>query len=174
MAGLKTSQGFEMTGLNEAVRQLGNLADEKQTDRRIGAAMSSAAKPVLESAKSKVAVDPGPGGGTLKRSLVIGSKKLRNGNRSVRVGPDSNYVEISLSGSLDSSGTGQVTLGTKEKRPSRYAHLVEYGDSKTGPRSFMGSAGEKEGGDKYVNLVAKEVGKSIDRLIRKGRRANAK
>ena len=148
-----TKANLTIVGLDDAIGKLLFIADKKTTAKRIATAMRSAAKPILQIAKSKVPVDSG----SLKDSLIINSKKLRNGNRSVRIGPK----------------TGPVS----NRKPSKYAHLVEYGfkarNRKGGPiiaevrrTPFMRPAAARGGGQVYIDRVTKALGKAYTRLAK--------
>lgn len=161
-------------GLDEAVGKMLWIADKKQTDRRITSAMKVAAKPLLVLAKNKVPVDSG----ALRDSLIINSRKLKNGNRSIRMGPQTGFVGR-FSGSRKKGGT--VTL----RKPSKYAHLVEYGfearNRKGGPvlkkvraRPFMRPANARAGGQKFIDRTAKALGKDFVRIAKQKLRAQTK
>lgn len=171
----KTSVGFTMTGLKEALGKIEGIADKKKTESRLRYSMRKAAEPILAFAKQKVAVSRLPGGGTLKRSLIIRAKKLRNGNLSVRVGPDSDVVEMrqTTTGDID-SGSFSLRIFGRKKRPSRYAHLVEYGSRHNRRKPFIRPAGARHGGNIYIGRVASQLGKAYDRLARKGARLDAR
>ncbi len=150
-----TIKGFE-----EAVAKLANIADKKQMDRRINAAFKKAALPIVEIAKSKAPVDTG----ALRKSIILNSKKLRNGNRSVRIGPQTGFVG-------DFVGTekkgGQISF----RKPSKYAHLVEYGytlrnGKKKRRKPFMRPAAARAGGQTFINKAAELLGKSYARLAK--------
>ena len=151
-----TIKGFE-----EAVAKLANIADKKQMDRRINAAFKKAAEPVLEIAKSKAPKDTG----ALRDSIILNSKKLRNGNRSVRVGPKTGFVG-------DFAGTKEKGGAVSFSKPSKYAHLVEYGFTMRNGRKkrgkpFMRPAAARAGGQRFIDKAAKLLGKSFARLAKK-------
>lgn len=168
------ADGFsvKITGMNDVMKKITAIADIRKTDSLLNSGMKRAAKPALEFAKERVPVGNYAGGGTLRRSLTQNSMKNKKGNRNIRVGPESDYVEQDLSGSIDASGTGSLSIGGKEKRPSKYAHLVEYGfTTKNGGRvegrSFMRAAENKYGGEVYTKAVAAYLWKSYRRLVKK-------
>ena len=151
MPSVKTN--LTIVGLDDAVGKLLWISDKKTTARRIATAMRNAAKPILEIAKSKAREDTG----ALKESLIINSRKLRNGNRSIRVGPKTGWV--------------------KNRKPSKYAHLVEYGfkakNRKGGPviaevrrKPFMRPAAARAGGQVYIDRVTKALGKAYTRIAK--------
>lgn len=154
---MTTGVKLTVTGLDEALGKMRELAEPKAVDRRINSAMKAGAKPILETAQSKVPVADGD----LKRSLIINSKKLRNGNRSVRVGPSTDsFTRIK-------GGTRGATINlNRKKRPANYAHLVEYGTKRSKATPFMRPAAARHGGQKYLDTVAQSLGKSYARLAR--------
>ena len=153
---------LKLKGLKSAVDAMRQLGDDRGTDRRVNASMKKAAIPALDFAKSKVAV----GDGDLRRSLIINSKKVKNGNRSVRVGPDSMSVQR-LSGDEN-----KFQIGQGIKKPANYAHLVEYGHRAWGKsfvkrRPFMRPAGTRFGGIVYIARVRYELDAAYRKLAKK-------
>lgn len=106
---------LKITGLEEIDAAFRALGDPRELDRNVSRSGKKAMRPVLDMARALAPQRTG----ALKRSLTITSRKLKNGNRSIRVGPDTRYY-----GRI--SKTGAVNLG-KMARPANYAHLVEFG-----------------------------------------------
>jgi len=151
----------KVTGLTASINAMSKLADGRAVDRRVNAAMKKAAAPMLEFAKSKVPVDQGD----LKRSLIINSKKLKNGNRSVRVGPEAAAI-------IRTSGNSSFNVGRDVKWPARYGHLVEFGHTAFGKfwvrrQPFMRPAVARFGGSVFAETFRTELDKSYRRLAKK-------
>ena len=169
------SAKFNLTieGLDDAIGKMLFISDKKQTDRRITSAMRAAAKPLLAIAKSKAPRDTG----ALAQSLTINSRKLKNGNRSIRMGPQTGYFGT-FKGSKEKGGTVSF------RKPHKYAHLVEYGtkarNRKGGPviaevrrKPFMRPAAARAGGQKFIDNTADALGKAYARIARKKARIAA-
>ena len=150
---------MNLGGINKALKKIHAMSDGPRTDRRISHAMRKAAEPVLDVARARVPVDTG----LLQESLTITSKKLKNGNRSVRVGPNSNLFEMKTT---KTSSRSRVGLLNKIRRPSKYAHLVEYGTRHSREKPFMRPANNQEGGSKYIRVVTSMIWKSYRRLAK--------
>jgi len=145
---------IKITGLDEIVKDFRNISDHKTLDRNVARAARKVLKPVLESAKARVPVDEGD----LKNSLIISSKKLRNGNRSVRVGPNTEtVVRADESGSFDFS---------RKKRPANYAHLVELGTKTASAKPFLRPSFDEHSGDMPKKFAA-DMKKGLNRLMKK-------
>lgn len=178
----RANAGLKVQGLETALARLAELGDAKATDRRVGAAMRKAAKPVLEFAQKKAKAYQRTG--ALVRSLIINTRKIKgSGNRNVRVGVNSDHVEVPFAGSISEGGSGKVRFSEKEIRPNNYAHLVEFGhdvkNRKGGPvlgkvnrRPFLRPAQAREGGEKYTKRTAEEMWKSIEKITKQKAKAS--
>lgn len=145
---------IEITGLAEIEANFRRVSDRKTLDRNVASAGRKVMKPVLEDAKRNVRVDDGD----LKRSLIISSRKLKNGNRSVRVGPDTKTVVRA-----DSDGGFDLS---RKKRPANYAHLVEKGTSHSQAKPFLRPAFDKHS-KTAVSEFGAQMQRGLERVIKK-------
>lgn len=114
-----------------------------QIERRIvDGAAKMAMKPMLETARSFVVANGSDRTGQLRESLSLRSRKLRDGTRSTRMGPN-----------LKRYATRKNSSGKAVKyRPASIAHLVERGtaahkiESKTGKKLRLRGGGFVNGG----------------------------
>ncbi len=109
-------------GDKKVIRALGRLADRARR-RIVRQATTAAARPILKEAKSRVVRETG----LLRKSLVLRSKaNVRLGSVFVTIGP--------LRGFFGRGPDG------RERRPIKYAHIVEFGSQTTAARPFMAPA----------------------------------
>lgn len=107
---------IKLDGLEGLTRMLGMMP--YNTERRlVDLAAKGAMRPMLETARSNVISNGSVRSGLLAASLAIRSRKMRDGTRSTRIGPNHRVLREFTSAS---------GLGFKY-RPSSIAHLVERG-----------------------------------------------
>jgi len=141
---------MKLTGIKEMNRALSRLPDEMKRSGET-AVLRAGAKPILKSAKGRVAIESG----LLKKSLGTNVKKVR-GQTTARIGARKGRgKEVERDG---------VTVFSD---PTKYSHLVEYGTSHSSAKPFMRPAAESagneivaamaEGYEKYLHRAAKRI-----------------
>ena len=111
---------MKIHGANAIAKALDKLPDElkKGGERRV---LAAGAKPIVKAARGKVRKDSG----NLKKSL--GSKvKMIKGVRTARVGARTGFGKMV-------ERDGRMVYS----KPTNYAHLVEYGTSRTAAKPFI-------------------------------------
>lgn len=105
--------GVKLQGFKEATENLRILGPRVEANV-IGVAISTAAQPIVKRAKQLAAVRTG----ALKASITSVLKKYP-GKAVVIIGPDRDYYEAGK--------RVKGKAGVRADRPSKYAHLVEFG-----------------------------------------------
>lgn len=148
--------GINIVGHKELARALDKLPKEiaNAAERT---ALREGAKPIAAAAKSNAGRSKETG--LLQESIGVTVKKVR-GRLSARVGARTGF------GREVSRGGYGPRARTVYSDPSKYAHLVEYGTSKTAARPFMRPAIDSSAGE-VVNNMAKGYAKGLDRAVRK-------
>ena len=131
---------FQMRGLSELQSALRKLPEAMQEQALTKAAIDGALV-IQEEAQVLVPVDTG----RLRNSIVV-SRTYKQQGRSVRI-------------------RGAVVVGIKGVA-RKYAHLVEYGSSKIGPRSFMRAALENKAPE-ALRAMGQQLGREIERAARR-------
>lgn len=145
---------IEITGLEEIEADFLRVSDAKTLERNVARAAKVAMEPVKLEAIADAPVDDGD----LRRSITISSRKMKNGNRSVRVGPDTkSVVRIGDDGAIDFS---------KKKRPANYAHLVELGTEHSAAQPFLRPAFDKHA-EAIPKVFGEEMKKGLNRVMKK-------
>jgi len=152
------SINFKMDGFKQLEKSLSKLP-KALADGVERTALRQGAKPIEKKAKASVAVSSG----LLKQSIGISVKKSRGGankgNLSARVGARTGFTKI---------------IGIKDsvpikQNPVKYAHLVEYGTSRTAAKPFIRPAAESSHGE-IMDGLAKGYEKGMARTVKKIRK----
>lgn len=137
---MASNQMFRMRGLSELQAALRKLPENMQENALTRASVEGALV-IQEEAQVLVPVDTGQ----LRNSIVV-SRSYRDKGRSRRI---RGAVVVGI------AGVGRF-----------YAHLVEFGWSKVGPRSFMRAALSNKATE-ALRAMAREVGPEIGRAARR-------
>jgi HK97 gp10 family phage protein len=133
------------SALRKLPRELQNAAET--TALRAGAApIRKAAKGHLSKSKDS---------GLLSKALGTTVKKTRMGQKTARVGPRSGFRQV-----VKRKGKSKPELAD----PVKYAHLVEYGTSKTAARPFIRPALESSA-DQALSAMAAGYNKHLSRVV---------
>jgi len=148
------SINFKMDGFKQLERSLSKLP-KALSDGVERSALRAGAKPIEKKAKASVAVSSG----LLKQSLGTSVKKNRGGenkgNLSARVGARTGFGK-----------TEMVNGKPVRKDPVKYAHLVEYGTSRTAAKPFIRPAVESSKNE-VLEGMAKGYEKGMARVSKK-------
>ena len=134
--------GIKINGMADLERKLKALGSETIAKRVLRKAIRAGVKPILSAARANVPVESG----ALKKSLA-------------------NKVKVNKSAAYGLVGPATDYVGENGQRPSKYAHLVEYGHvSKTGqvipPHPFIRTTADESlsgARDAYAEKLAAEI-----------------
>jgi len=143
-------RGFSQleAALRKLPRELQNAAES--------AALRGGAAPIRKAAKGHLSKSKDSG--LLSKSLGVTVKKTRRGQKTARVGPRSGFRQV-----VKRKGKAKPELAD----PVKYAHLVEYGTSKTQAKPFIRPALESASGEAMTAMAAaysKHLGRVVARL----------
>jgi len=166
-----------VSGKNEAIRKLRGLL-RVSTQQEIGNAIQFAAGPMLRDARSNVVSVQAVRSGALRDSIIAVSK-INPNKETIRtiVGPDKRKVRI---GQPRMSAYTNPRMIAPIARPSKYAHLVEFGTSPhpyrmrtrkgiesfthpgTRPKPFLGPAFAANS-ESFIPNVGRIIGDIVER-----------
>ncbi|WP_273690256.1 HK97-gp10 family putative phage morphogenesis protein [Ketogulonicigenium vulgare] len=142
--------GVKLEGFEGLSANLKNLEKASTRTSAVRSAMRKAAKPVIESAKSNVAVDSG----ALRDSIGIGSTLNKSQRRQAKASKEKGAVTQYLG----SGGKG-----------ARHSHLVEFGTVDQPARPFLRPAWDS-GKDQYLKDLSTEMQKHITKALKRQER----
>lgn len=145
--------GVQLTGTRELLAALEALPKELRRSVESGALRAGMA-PVRKSARALL--NQSKDTGLLQKSLGLTVKKSRKGGQyTARVGPRSGFAQVVMKNGKP-----------KKVNPVKYAHLVEYGTSRSAAKPFIRPAVEANEG-RIIDEMAKGYEKGMDKVIRK-------
>lgn len=127
---------FHVTG-DKALKAALERLEKKVAKQSVRKAVNKTARKALKAAKAAVPVDTG----TLKKSLAVKSKTLRNGTILAFVGPRRGFKvdkktkvrTMTKFARVKQLSSGRVIV----MNPTKYSHLVEFGTIKTRAKAFI-------------------------------------
>ena len=144
---------IQLIGDKKLIRKL-KVLSSATVNKIVRPSMKRASKPVITDARNRV---PMGGTGLLKKSIGRRGKTYKNSGVLVEViGPRSGFkrtVEID----------GKAVI----KNPTKYAHLVEFGTSKTGAQPFLRPALASKKSE-ALRILATEISREIKRQAKLG------
>lgn len=164
---------FKLSGFRELETALLELSTKEA--KKIGrAALRQAAKPILQEARANVPVREG----RLKKALRL--KVDRGTDANGNFSDARMEAEVGLGGAIAKQYRKRLTKRKRKtakgkvrdywyqigSRPDVYGKFVEFGTSDTAPKPFMRPAWDKEGGQRAIDRVGKELGEGIEKAAK--------
>lgn len=139
---------IRIIGAKELARKLKKLPT-RIVARSIRKPIREAGKPMVKTAKQLATRETG----TLQKSIGIGLKTFRRtGAVQIRLGPRKSITGVGPDG--------------RERKPFKYAHLVEFGNDKLPARPFMRPAWEQHH-KRVVKSLSKAILAAVEREAKK-------
>ena len=147
----------KINGIKSIVKALDDLPKEyKKSGER--SALRAGVKPIVKTARTNALKSKKTG--LLIKSIGTTVRKLKTGELTGRVGIRSGFKGKSLGFKIVKKGKNKGQSRESFADPRHYAHLVEYGTSRTAAKPFMRKAVESNQGN-ALNEMAKALEKSI-------------
>ncbi len=149
---------IKVTGIEPVARAIERLPEEVRR-KIMSKAMKDAVQTIQEAAKNRARVGP-PGWGVLREAII--TQVRRNGTVFMgKVGVDSS-VNIPVGTFTRGRRVGQE----KTERPSRIAHLLEFGSSHAAPYPFLRPALDAQAKNALARLMA-NLNEALDAYVEK-------
>jgi len=145
----------KILGLKDLDKVLGQIAKEygqKEGEKTLRDALRNAAKPVLDAAKDNVPTKSG----ALKDTIKVSVGRPNKADKKNGATKDTVAVARVKAGNTKKAAVGGVW----------YSNFVEYGTERSAPKPFLRPAIDSHS-DTSVNIFAHELGKSIDKSVKR-------